>query len=411
MKGTGIIIRKELKRVFSDRKLVFSLFILPAILVVAIYGLMGVLIGNMESDITEHIPTVYIVDKNDSLDSVLKLTEYEKVADVTYLNGSEYSNMKSEMEDKLLNGQIELIVALDSDFESKLSAYAKAGDAIPEIKVFYNSAENYSTQAYSVFNVMVLDSYRNTLLASRLGNLEMLTVFNQDTQVIVKEEKANTEFISMMLPYLITMMLFAGAMSVGVDAIAGEKERGTLSSMLITPVKRQEIVVGKLVSMAILSGLSAIVYSVSMIAAIPLMGSGMGDELANSGFGGVAFNFVQCVELLLIMLIMVYLFVALIGFLAVLAKDTKTAQTYISPCYIIVILASMVTMFSSGKDIPVQKYMIPVYGNALAIKDLIGNELTTVNFLASLGGTVLVAAILTAGITWAFNNEKVMFNS
>ena len=410
MKGTGIIIRKELKRVFSDRRLVFSLFILPAILVVTIYGLMGKLISNMETDITEHISRVYIVNETEDMKAIIKASDYESYADITYLTDAEYAAQKADLEDKILNGDIELVVVVDKNFENKFSAYSKAGDEVPSIEEYYNTSENYSAQAISVFNSMILENYRSALLAGRLGNLEMLNVFNTKTNVIVKEEKANTEFISMMLPYFITMMLFAGAMSVGVDAIAGEKERGTLASMLITPVSRKEIVIGKLVSMALLSGLSALVYSVSMIVGMPLMGSGMSDA-SNSGFGAVSFNALQCVELLVIMLVMVYLFVALIGFLAVLAKDTKTASTYISPCYIIVVLAGVITMFVSGKNVPVTKYMIPVYGNALAIKDLVGNELATVNFLASLGGTLVVAAILTAAITWAFNNEKIMFNA
>lgn len=410
MKGTSIIIRKELKRVFGDKRLVFSLFILPAILMVGIYSLMGTLIGGMESDISEHISSVYIVNAEDSLKSVISMTEYDKTAEINYLTASEYETMKSELEDQVLKGTTQLIAVQDPDFMSKIAAYKTAGDSIPTIDIFYNSTENYSSQAYSVFSSMVLNTYREMLLSERLGNLEMLNVFTQNDNQIIKEEKANTQFISMMLPYLITLMLFSGVMSVGVDAIAGEKERGTLASMLITPVSRREIAVGKLVSMSILASLSAIVYSASMILAMPLMGSSMGD-MANEGFGGLTLGPVQCIELLVIMLVMVYLFVAVIGFLSVLAKDTKTASTYISPVYIVVILAAMTTMFNSGAKIPTARYAIPIYGNALAIRDLCGNELAMANFGASVIGTLVLAAILTFAITRAFNDEKIMFNA
>ena len=409
MKGAGIIIRKELKRVFGDKRLVFSLFILPAILMIGIYSLMGNLIKSMESDITEHVSEVYIVNADQGFKKTADQMDYAMTANITYLTDAEYASQKAGLEDKVLNGNAELIVVFDKDFENTVAAYTKAGDATPTVNVFFNDSENYSSQAYSVFSG-VLSSYRTNLLAQRLGDLDQLNVFTQNDQRIVKEEKANNRFISMMLPYLITMLLFAGAMSVGVDAIAGEKERGTLASMLLTPVSRDAIVVGKLVSMAILSSLSAIVYAASMIVAMSVMGSTMG-ELAENGFGNVSFGPTQCLMLLAIMLVMVYLYVAIIGLLAVLAKDTKTASTYISPVYIVVIIAGMLTMFNSGKSIPTVRYGIPIYGNALAIADLCSNELTSVNFLASIGGTLLLAIIITVAVGRAFNSEKIMFNA
>lgn len=410
MNGTFIIIRKELKRVFGDRKLVFGLYILPAILMIGIYSLMGSLIGNMEEDITKHISTVYVVNADESLKSVINATGYDKTAEITYLNASEYSSMKADLEAQILDGSLELVVVQDPDFMAKVNAYKTAGDAIPTIDVSYNSTENYSSQAYSVFGSMVLNTYRNSLLAGRLGNLEVLNVFTQNDNLIVKEEKANSQFISMMLPYLITMLLFSGVMGIGVDAIAGEKERGTLASMLITPVSRKQIVVGKFVSMAILAGLSAIVYSVSMIVAAPMMGSGMGD-LVNEGFGGLTLGVGQCAELLVLMISMVFMFVAIISFLAVLAKDSKTANTLVSPVYIAVVLSAMVTMFNSGAKIPTARYAIPVYGSALAIRDLCGNELVMTNFFAAVASSLVVAIILTLATAKAFDSEKIMFNA
>ena len=410
MKGSLIIIRKELRRVFKDKKLIFSMFILPAILVIGIYSLMGVLIGSMQKDIEEHTAITYFVNPTDELNSLINDQNYDfgKHAEINRLSEAEYASRKDEIEKEMLDGNVQLIVVLDKDFSAKVSDYG-ADAAIPNIKVFYNSAEQYSTQAYGNFSI-ILSAYRQNLLVNRLGSAQALTVFNQDDQIIVKEEKANSQFISMMLPYLITMMLFAGAMGIGVDAIAGEKERGTMASMLLSPIKRNEIVIGKLVSMALLSGLSSLVYSVAMIIAMPMMNKA-GGNADMSGFGGLSFSPLQAIQLLVIMLVMVFLYVSIISLLAVIAKDVKTASTYISPIYIVVIVAGMLTMFNSGKEHPIYHYMIPVYGNALAIGDLCGNELTMTNFVACLLGSFVVALILIAGITKAFNSEKIMFNA
>lgn len=409
MKGTSIIIKKELKRVFSDRKLIMSLFVLPAIIVIAIYSIMGQMINSVSNDIEEHVSNVYIVNCNTTTDNMIKATGYSSTANITRLSESEYASQKAELEEWVLNGSVDLIVYFDRDFESKIATYSKAGDPIPDVRISYNSTENYSSRAYSVFSSMVLSPMRDSLIAARLGNVEMLTVFSTSDNLIVKEEKANSEFISMMLPYLIVMMLFAGAMGVGVDAIAGEKERGTLASMLLTPVNRTDIVTGKLVSMAILSSLSAVVYAVSMIIALTVAGDSMGG--ITEGFGSVSFGVTQVVQLLVVMLTLVYLYVAIIGLLATLSKDTKTASTMISPLYIVVIILGMITMFTSGKTVETIKYAIPVYGSAMAIKDICSNSLEWINFACAAVSPIVLAALITVGVAKAFDNEKIMFNA
>ncbi len=410
MSGTSIVFKKEMKRVFGDRKLLFSLFIFPAIIVIAIYSLMGSMIKNMVTDIEEHESIVTVVNAPEELKELMKTTGYADTAKIEFVDTDTYSEESDKLKNDVLEGDGDLIVYMDENFEELVNEYAGEGDTIPTMKFMYNNTEDYSAQAYSNFTSMVASTYQSALLAKRLGNLELLTVFNFQDELIVKAEKANTEFISMMLPYLIVMLLFAGAMSVGVDAIAGEKERGTLASMLITPVKRSEIVLGKLLALGSLSGLSAVVYSVSMLLALKFMGGSM-DSIGESGFGSITLGPVQAIELVLIMLSLVYLFVAIIGTLSILAKDTKVASAYISPCYIVVIVLGMLTMFTSGKEIPLIRYCIPVYGGAIAIKDICGNELANINCAAAIGGTLVLAVVCTFIMVKAFNSEKVMFNA
>lgn len=410
MKKTSIIIKKELYRIFGDKKMLFSLFILPAIMVIVIYSLMGRMISNMQSDIKEHVSVVTIVNAPESFKSVADGLGYSESAKIDWVSEEKYEATRQELRDEVLSGDRDLIVYFDSDFENSVKAYEKQGDKIPTLQIFYNSTENYSSQAYSVFTRIVSENYKNSLMAERFGNMDLLTVYNESTENICKEEKANSEFISMLLPYMIVMLLFTGVMSVGVDALAGEKERGTLASMLVSPVSRKNIAAGKLISLAILAGLSSLVYSCSMIVAMSVM-SGGDENMINSGFGGASFNALQIIELIAVMLVLVYMYVGVVGLLATIAKDTKVASSYISPCYIVVVVCGMLTMFTSGKEVPFYRYMIPVYGNAMAIKDICGNELSLVNFLCSFGATLVIGIILTFCVTKAFDSEKIMFNA
>lgn len=412
MSGMSIILKKELKRVFGDKKLVFSMFILPAIIMIALYGIMGFMIGKMNSDIEDNVNKVYVVNADDRMKNAITASGFDKTNDITYLNEADFKAKEQDFRDEVLNGDVQLIVYMDKDFDQKFTSYSDSSSPVPQIKLSYNTTENYSQNTYGMFATGVLEIYRTGLLQERVGSLDMLNVFDLEDDIIEKEEKANSRFISMMLPYMIVIMLFAGAMSVGVDAMAGEKERGTLASMLLSPVKRTSIAAGKIVAMMILSGISAIVYVVSMMVAVPVMSAmGGGESEMAGGFGGLSLSLVEGLQLAAIMLALVFLFVAVISFMAIRAKDTKAASSLISPIYIVVMVAGMLTMFMSGKEVPVYRYLIPVYGNAVAIKDICNGELLAANFLASLAGTVIIAIILTIGIAKAFDDEKIMFNA
>lgn len=402
MKGIKIIMGKELARVFRDKKMIFSLFILPFFLMIFILALMGNLVQSFTDDIEEYRSSVYVQNAPEGFKEVVDASGFADMANITYISASDGTD---DIKANILEGSTQLLVSFEDNFLETVKAYSKAGDRIPQITLNYNTAENYSSQASSRFRQMVLSSFETKLLGERIGNLEQLTVYNINDDVIVNEEKANGQFLSMMLPYFITFMLFTGAMSLGVDAIAGEKERGTMASLLLTPIKRRELVLGKFLSLVILSALSAIVYCTSMLIGMPFMASGQGMDIS------INFTVSQYLELLAIMLAMVFLYVALVCLVSVFAKSAKEATTYVTPLYIVVILAGVFTMFQSGADRSLFQYAIPVYGNAITIQNMLIGEMTIQQFLLSLGSTVLCGAICTALVTKAFNSEKVMFNA
>lgn len=409
MSKAGLIIKKELFRVFGDRKMIFSLYIFPVVIVILLYSIMGKLIASMEEDVSDHKSIVTVVNGSELMKGVMDSTGYLSMSETSFITQSDYDANRDNIELDLKNGDMDLIVYMPENFDETVASYVGGDSVLPSIKVYYNSTEEYSQAAYTIFSEAVFESVRTSIQAMKYGDIQLLNAVDMESEIICKEEKKNTQFISMMLPYMIVMMLFAGVMSVGVDAIAGEKERGTLSSMLISPVKRVDIAVGKLVSMAILAGISAVVYVISMTVSMTMMGDT--DTLGSMGFGGISFSLTQILELAAIMLTLVFMYVGVIGLIATLCPNTKTASSYISPVYIVIIFAGMSTMFRTGADASTAAYLIPVYGNALAISDLCAMELTTANFLASVGSSIAIGVILIVAIVKAFNSEKLMFNA
>ena len=123
MKNVKTLIAKEFARVFKDRKLVFSLFILPAVLMVGIYGLIGTMAKNMSKDIQEHVSIVYMQNTPDEIKQLVKSTGFEEFADITYLNSDAVGIDK--IKEDILNGDAELLVVFDKDFSEKVKNYEK----------------------------------------------------------------------------------------------------------------------------------------------------------------------------------------------------------------------------------------------------------------------------------------------
>lgn len=405
MKGANIIFKKELKRIFQDKKMIFSLFILPAIIIIGMYSLIGVMMNRMVDDIKKHKSIVYIQNMPKEYESLLKASGFLEGAKVTYL--TKESSVK-DYEDKILKESVDLLVYFEDNFNNSVVSYEKTGDVIPKVTLYYNTAGKYSTEAESNFRTLVLEPLQQQLLAKRLGNLEVLQVFQIAEKVIVDADKQNGQFLAMLLPYMITFMLFVGAMSLGVDAITGEKERQTMAKLLLTPINRSEIVLGKLSSLAVLSSISAVVYAISMIIAMPMM---EGNLVSQGGPINVRFEVTQVLALFVTMIVMVYLYVGLVALVSVFAKTAKEASSYISPLYIVIIVAGMLTMFQGGIEKPLYHYAIPVYGNSLAIQNIMTNELTLAQFLISSCSTLILAIFVTIAIAKAFNSEKIMFNA
>ena len=363
------------------------------------------------SEVEEHVATVYMQDTPEEVKAIMEQSGYLDTADVTYLASDASAEEIADIRARILAGEADLLVTFDADFMELAAAYQNAGDTIPQVTVGYNSSRNYSNAARSNFNDMVLASLEMGLLQNRFGNLDLLTVFNTNVDLIIDEEKAGGEFLAMMLPYLMVIMLFASAMSVCIDAIAGEKERGTMASMLLSPVKRSAIVYGKLFALSLLSILSAMMYAGSTIFGMPLMTKGLGDGAADALPMNLSLSLLQAVELVVLMVTMVLLFVAVICLVSVFAKTVKEASSYVMPLQMVVMIVGFMIMMGGNDNPEKSTYAIPIYGTAVAVQRIVTSEITMAEFGLSAASNLLCTVVLVLAISKVFKNEKVMLNA
>lgn len=398
--GMMIILKKELRRVFGDKKMIFGMFIMPPLMMIIIFSLIGNTMNNMMDDMKTHKSLVYF----SNLDEKTK-EDFGSIAETMTIESIKDGEMES-LKEKLKNGEIDAIVELPSDFREKIENYSR--DNIPNINIFYNPSEDNSDMAYKKLESLFDENIKKNIIKERIGDEKILEVFtiNKDENVntkIFKEEKMSGKALSMMLPYFIVIMLYSSIMGLSIDTFTGEKERGTMASLLLAPIKRTDIVLGKLIGLTLISMISAIAYVVSMSIVMPKAMS-FGQDTT------VKFTFTQFGQIALIMLSMAFLMVAMISIIATYSKNAKEAGTYVAPLYILVIVAGVLTMTSTGEASPLQ-FLIPIYGSCLAIGRSIVSELNTLNLIYSVGSNVLIGLIFSFIVAKMFGNEKIMFNA
>ncbi|MBS4538697.1 ABC transporter permease [Clostridium sp. D2Q-11] len=405
-KNLSVIIKKELKRVFTDKRIVFTAFILPALSIALIYSIMGVALGNMIEDREEYIPKAYVRNMPQKFENLISNEPYNDMVDIEKISDDkELENIK----EKIKLGEIDILVVFEKNFEEKLKNYENKEK--PSIKTFYNSSEDYSSDArFGLFN-QLFSRYENMVIGERLGNIEYTSAFNIDIgseiNDLVDEKEATGKGLSFLMPMLISIFLFAGAMGIGMDSIAGEKERGTMATLLVTPLKRETIAFGKIISLSIISIISALSSFIGIIVSFPFSKAVLGGDkdmnLTNLKFGASDLG-----KLFIIMITLVGIYVGLICLLSIIAKTVKEAGTYITPVYMIVMASSFMNMFSNS-DPEMWQFLIPIYGSVVAIKNILMFQLTWTHVLISASVSVVSTIFLIYLIKKMFNNEKVMF--
>jgi sodium transport system permease protein len=203
-------------------------------------------------------------------------------------------------------------------------------------------------------------------------------------------------------PFLLITFLFSGAMAVAPESIAGEKERGTIANLLITPVKRSHIALGKIIALSLIALTSAASSFVGLILSLPKLVGGEADfSFAMYGFG-------TYVMLLLVIISTVLIFIVLISLISTYAKSIKEAASLSMPLMIIVMLVGVSTLMGSASA-NWALYLIPVYNSVNSLLSIFSMEINMLNFGLTIASNLIVTIIGVFILTRMFNSEKIMF--
>lgn len=395
MKNILTVFKKEFYRVISDRRLIFTTILLPGLAIYVMYSFMGNVINDEQDDIGEHKMIVYI----ENLPS-----EFSDELSLAGLN-IEFNDYDSENHEELLNsiliGDIDLLLRFPSDFETDID-----NGILSDVQTYYNPGEKYSEASYYTIKGY-LDAYRETIAFEKFGGeIQVFTTdLNNDEHIIIDEEKAVGQGFAMLLPMLIIMFLFSGAMSIGPDSIAGEKERGTIATLLVTPVKRSEIAIGKVMSLSIISLFSATSSFIGIMLSLPKL-----LQMDESGMSINIYGISDFAMLFTVLLATVLVIVGIISIISAYAKTIKEASMLILPFYFLSVVMGMSTMFSGEANSNTLIYLIPLYNSINIIISILTFEVVPTQYLLTIISSLVYVSVFILILNKLFQSEKIMFS-
>lgn len=385
------IIKKELHRFFGDRGLFITTVLLPGVMIYVIYSFMGSALTGMFTPDEDYRYTVKAVNMPASVSALLE--QSGMALDISDIGEAEADAAALAVTEK----ELDLLAVFPPDFDNAVASYdISSGAPAPQVSLYYNSTRTESSAVQSMF-VAELDGYESTL-ANKFDIAE-------DRGVDLATEKDATGFMfSSMMPMLLMIFLFSGCMSLAPEAIAGEKERGTMATMLVTPLKRGELAVGKIVSLSLIALMSGASSTVGTLLAMPKLMGGAAESMSAAYYGAGDYALLAAVILSTVLLL-----VAVISIISAFTKTVKEAQSAVMPLMILVMLVGVTAMFGGGAQTNTAYYLIPIYNSVQSMAAIFSFETVAVNMLITVGVNVILSVVCGWALTRMFNSERVMF--
>lgn len=383
------IIKKEFARFFGDKRMLLTA-ILPGILIYVMYSFMGDGFSELYTTEDDYVYQVSVVNMPQSL-AALKDMENIKLSDV---KAGDIDTQKEAVKEE----EADALVVFPEGFDEALLTYdvTTATEPAPNVEIYYNSARTESSGAYSIIT-SVLDSVEHAL-ANKFDVCAGETKYD-----LASDEDISAMLVSMILPMLLMTFLFTGCLASASESIAGEKERGTIATLLVTPMKRSHLALGKLISLSVFGLIGAISSFIGTMLSLPKIMGGAMDEMK---FGYTVSDYAM---LLIVILSTTLVIVGLISCLSAFAKSVKEASTMATPLMLVVMALSITTMMGTASPEQWYLFLIPIYNSVQCMGAIFSLEYQMVPVILTAVSNVVYSGVLVVVLTKMFNSERIMY--
>ncbi|NLE39719.1 MAG: CPBP family intramembrane metalloprotease [Pirellulaceae bacterium] len=435
-----LILAREVRDQLRDRRTLFMIAVLPILL----YPLLGMSFFQVSQFMREHPTKVYVIGASPTLSEGTPLIENERFAPGLFNTpdkvglldlhfapdvlapGETLDNVVSQAKKRVERGEFDAAVYFPPNFGEQLRQFREASESlvnnrrdeesaaarnavipsIPRPEIIFTTANEKSQITFARLHD-VLRRWSDEVGKANLSAAGLVPSAARPIELATDDladatGNAGRGLWAKLLPVMLLLWALTGAFYPAVDLCAGEKERGTLETLLSSPADRSEIVIGKLVTIMLFSMATAILNLISMGFTGWLI-------VANHPSVGLP-SWLSCFWLLLALIPISALFSALCLALAALARSTKEGQYYLMPLMLICMPLAVLPM-TPGFELTLGNSLIPVANVVLLLRTLLeGNTLQALRYAVPVVGVTLACCYL--AIRWAvdqFNQESVLF--
>ena len=394
----AVVYRKELLDMLRDRRTIFSMIIFPLVIFPVMSVGFNSLAEKSVKKVKQEKSQIMILGEENAPGLAKKLRD---------TNGIEVLPASPDYSKLISDKKLRAAVEFPAGFEKAISS--EAADP-PKVMIYFYAAELRSGSAAQRVET-VLRGYRDEAVASRLASrglsAAMLKPVEAKRQNVAAAEKVGGERLAAMISYFLVIIIISGASHPALDITAGEKERGTMETILASPVGRRELVTGKFLLVLTASLVTAILSLTSFGISTKLAPTYLKEMTRGYGF---TIGLKAVVAVGLMVLPMAILFAAGLLAMAVFARNYKEAQSYMGPLMIVVIQPAVISMLP-GVELGPKLALIPILNVGLVTRQVLTGQYPWGMIAIAFVSTCVYAGMALSAAVKMFQKEEVLFRA
>lgn len=407
-----IIYRKELRDALRDRRTLISSIVVPTLLMPLLLFGVGRVMQRAVAEAREEVPAVAVLGGAGAPDLMARLAADPRVRVVA---------VPADWREAIAAKRLRAVLELPERLEERL----RAGDAAPAVRIFHYQGELKSENGARVAERIVTE-HRERVVTERLAARGLgpgaVRPFEVRRENVAPPEKVGGNLFGGLVPYFIILLCFTGAIYPAMDLTAGEKERGTMETLLCSPVARVDIVLGKFF-LVLTGSLASMFFVVASMAGSALLGgvmlfgaAGAGAAAAAAGPAALTAGGLPTIDPLglagvfAMVLPVAVLFSAVALTVSLFAKSYKEAQSYLGPLIVVVLVPGMIAALP-GTELTARTALIPLLNLSLVCKEMLSGSWPWGYIALIFASSSLYAAGALALAVRMFNREAVLFRS
>jgi len=397
MKTIATVFKKELIDSIRDRRTIVFMIIIPLLLFPLLFRVMSSIEKRQAQKQRVKTLRVALVDRGNAADFVSSL---HGRSGLTIVDGVAADSVTAMIKSDSLDGAFVFGESFDQDVAENRSG---------RVDFYFKSTDDRDIVENRLRKP--LDQYEKTLLAQRFNRLAIdsavVDAVDVRPQNVASIEERVGKAVGGMLPYIFIIFCFMGAMYPAIDLGAGEKERGTMETLLTAPVNRFHILLGKF-GVVVLSGL--------MSATVSIIGLYIGiKQTANipPEFMDIIMKMLGWDTIILVLSLLLPLTIFFAGVLlsvSLSARSFKEAQSLISPLNVAIIVPAAIGLMP-GIEMTYVTAVIPVLNVSLATKEILAGTIQTPHLIAVYVSLIGLALLSLYGSVWWFKRESTIFRT